>query len=274
MNLTLITKENEEAFGSLMTYMGRHTESDAIRIGAIGDNGQAAGALVARVEPGILDIVSLYVVEKFRRRGIATAMMNTLAALCDPEDQSSVTVQFSADDDLYGFFEAYGFELIYDMPLEYVTLRYVHRSRLCRKNVLHSSGKDLTRISDLNRAQTNALAVYFRKRGILANNNYDAELSTVCISDDEIKSIMLAKCTDSDVSVLWMDFKPSRQKDLFMHLGALVRVMDADENFDDDSRIYFVPENGKFTDTLVRLTIGSGYVEKDTDYFYGVKLIL
>ena len=273
MKLTLINKENEEYFLTLMTEAGRNAQDNAIRIGVLNDAGHAAGALVARIESDVLDIISLFVSENSRRNGYATAMIKTLIGLCDPGEQTAISVQFCADDELYGFFEALGFELIYDMPLEFVTLRYAHRSRICKKNVLHASSNELLKISDLNRLQSNTLANYFRKNGLPVAGDHDADLSTLCMKDEEVKSIMLAKRVGSDVTVLWMDFKPSRQKDLFKHLGLLIRTMDSDEHFDDNSRIYFAPENGRFTDTLVRLSIGAGYVEKDTDYFYGVKML-
>ena len=274
MRLTIINDQNEDSFIPLMTYYESDGGmEDCLRIGVVDPGGAAAGALVARVDKKIIDIVSLYVVQKNRRQGYAKAMLRSLIELADPDEQTFISVRFSEDDELYAFFEAMGFELVYDMPLEYVSLRYVYKSGIFRRNVIRAGSSDIIKIDKLDNYQANTLVRYLKKKSLTGGGSFNPKISTVCMHGEEISSIMLAERSESDVSILWMDFTPGHQKELLKHLNMLVQYMHLDPAFNEDSCIYFAPENRRFTDTLVRLSIGENIVRKDTDYIFGVKLL-
>ncbi|MBO4899596.1 MAG: GNAT family N-acetyltransferase [Lachnospiraceae bacterium] len=274
MRLTVINDQNEDSFLPLMTYYEADgIAEDCLRIGVVDSGGYAAGALVARIDKKIIDIVSLYVVQGSRRRGYAKAMLQALIDLARPDEQTFISVRFSEDNELYAFFEAMGFELVYDMPLEYVSLRYVYRSGIFRRNVIRAGDSDIIKVDKLDNFQANTLVRYLKKNSLTGGGSFNPKLSTICIRGEEISSIMLAERAEADISILWMDFAPGHQKELLRHLNLLVQFMQADPAFNEESRIYFAPENRRFTDTLVRLSIGENIVRKDTDYFFGVKLL-
>ena len=270
MRLTIINEYNEKAFIPFMTDASDPGGAELIRIGAVDTEGYAAGALVARADDMIIDIISLYVDPKRRRQGFAKMMIDALAALTRPDENTFISVRFIEDDDLYAFFEAMGFELIYDMSLEYITLRYVRRSDIFKRSVLKAGSSDVLPIAQLDRINGNKLARYLKKMSLGQIGSFDPAASSVCINGEEIISILLADVIDNDTSILWMDFKAGHQKNLFKHLNRLVKYMESDPRFDEDSKICFAPENRKFSETLVRLSVGKDHIKKSADYIYGV----
>ena len=107
MVITRITKENELKFNYLFPREAWAHDSDLIRLGAIDDEGKGVAALSARVEGRNIRIISLFVLEGHRRRGIGRMMVKWLETfLLDQEidvllhgrKASKIQIEYGLDD--------------------------------------------------------------------------------------------------------------------------------------------------------------------------------
>lgn len=272
MKITLIDKENEKYFQPFMTDVTDSGTKDLLRIGALDDEGNIAGALAAQTDMSEVDIVSIYVDPGYRNQGYGRLMVETLLGLVPDAGTYRFLVHFNDEDGLRPFFGHMGFEIVKDMELKYVTFIDACMSPLCRKQVLGRKAESIHFISELDAFRKNMLSKYMLKKGYSLSTSYDPEFSSVGIGAGKITSIMLADTDGRDVSVLWMDFLPSCQKELFDHINLLLNRMNM-RHFEDDARIFFVTQNAKFTDILIKLSMGSGYARKEADHLYGVRIL-
>ena len=273
MKITILNKENEDFILSFMSNVIYKDNDDLLCLGALDDDNNVAGAMAAQTNEDGADILSLYVSPEYRRQGYGRELVNTLLSLGVGTEQNRFMVHFPKDDIAIAFFEAMGFELIEDMALKYTRLGDALESPLCRKNVLSAKSDNIKLISELDPEIKNSFARYMKKKGFWESGFYDPEFSSVCLDGDKITSIMLAHAGTEVAAILWMDFNPDCQKELFKHMGMLLRKMEADDRFDEDARIYFAAENEKFVDILSRLSLDPGLVRKDSDYILGAKVV-
>ena len=274
MKITIINKENEDAFLSFMSNVIYKDNEDLLLIGALDDDDNVAGALAAQFSPVGADILSLYVLPEYRRQGYGTEMVNTIASLVSGSDQNRIFAHFPVDETAMDFYDSLGFELVEDMAIKYARLGEITASETFQKNVMSAKTDNAKLISELDPAEKNAFAEYLKKRGFWESGYYDPEYSSVCISGDKITSVMLSHAGEGVAAILWMDFSKSCQKELFKHMEMLLRRLEADERFDKSSRIYFAVQNEKFVDIVSKLTLDSGIVQKEDGYIFGAKVII
>ena len=274
MKITLINKENEDAFMSFMSNEIYKDNEELLRIGALDDDDNVAGALAAQISTVGADILSLYVNPEYRRKGYGREMVNTVFSLVSGTESNRVSAHFPKDDTAMAFFDAMGFELIEDMAIKYARLGEILESPVCRKNVLSANSDNVRIISELNAEEKNHFANYMKKRGFWVSGYYDPEYSSVCLDGDRITSTMLAHAGDGVAAILWMDFDRSYQKQLFKHMGVLIRRLESDERFDRSSKVFFAAQNEKFVDILSKLTLDPGIIKKEDSYIFGAKVIV
>ena len=274
MKITIINKENEEFFLSFMDNIMYKDNENILRLGALEDDNEVAGAMVVQTSETGADILSLFVRPEYRRNGYGRELVNTLFSLARGTDQNRIQVHFPMDETAMAFFYDMGFELVSDMSLKYVRLGSALNSPVCQKNVLKAKSDNVKLISELDSAEKNAFANYMKSKGFWETGYYTPEFSSVCLSKDTVTSIMLTQAGDGNASILWLDFNPSCQKELLSHLGVLLRHMQSDERFGDNSKIYFAVENEKFVDILSKLSLDLGMVKKESEYVLGAKVIV
>ena len=82
-----------------------------VRIGVM-DDGVACGAASFQVEETMAQLVSVYVTEKHRRKGAATALFDTFTGLAEKKNITALSVSCAKEnEDLNAFLDALGFQL-------------------------------------------------------------------------------------------------------------------------------------------------------------------
>ena len=110
--LTRIGSKNAEAFAFLMP--GHNHKDYAMCIGAIEED-EAAGVALYNTIGDALMLDYMFVAEKFRRRGIGTALLEEF--LTETEDAGAVAVHVNfpeSSEDIYNFFLSRGFRMFRD----------------------------------------------------------------------------------------------------------------------------------------------------------------
>ncbi len=274
MKITIINKGNEEYFLPFMTNVILKESEDLLCLGALDEDGNVTGALAAQLSENGAEIMSIYVVGDSRRMGYGRALVSTLFSLVEGTGQNRVSVHFPKDKATLAFYDSMGFELMKDVALKYVRVGDALESSACQKNVLPARTDGLKLISELSPDEMVSFARYMKKKGFLISEYYDPAYSSVCINaEGKVTSVLLANAGTGAVAILWMDFIPACQKELFGHLGKLLRSMQKDRRFDLDSKIYFEAVNEKFVDVLTRVSLGRGYVKKEDNYVFGAKVV-
>lgn len=100
MEITVVRKENQEAFENLMP--GIFWEKEYFILGAIEEN-TACGVIAVHQENTIFNIQYIYVAEEFRRRGIGTALLESLHIVAKQCGMDVAYCQFAENTDTEPF---------------------------------------------------------------------------------------------------------------------------------------------------------------------------
>lgn len=111
MEVTKIGTKNHAYFAPLLFEKKDPPQDGLVRIGVIED-GIACGAACFQVEEMTAQLVSVYVLEEYRRRGAATMLFDTFCGLAQKKNIDVLTVSFLGDNEqLRGFLAARDFQM-------------------------------------------------------------------------------------------------------------------------------------------------------------------
>lgn len=96
MEITVVRKENQEAFENLMPRI--FWEKEYFVLGAIEEN-TACGIIALRAENTIFNIQYIYVAEEFRRKGIGTALLESVHEVAKQCGMDVLYCQYAENDD-------------------------------------------------------------------------------------------------------------------------------------------------------------------------------
>lgn len=218
MKITRITEINEAAFQSMIPRVEEKKGRDLIRLGVTDERQMAVGALIAACEDGIIELHSIFVLRRKRRKGYGTKLFSTLMAVAEGTDADMVTASFIENKEMNGFFRHMGFELVEGRPVYATTIGELKRLPLFKKIGGHRGRRDIKSVAGLTPTQK----AFFQRR--FWNCDYDPNLSTACFDEGGCcKSALLVRPYVRRLHVMWLEVEGRNQMDIPYHIYLMAR---------------------------------------------------
>ena len=245
-----ITKDKAEHFASIIpdniiTLLKKGKPVTAFA--AITEN-QVIGALSGAVEGGDFRIDSIYVVPGFRRKGVGTALMNSLKEILEDEDYLIIAEYTAVTDEdliLWPFFTSCFFEEDMDFSPYYCKSKLKDfRVRIKNSGILHEDIKALSRLSedDIKRAWNSGLDVTM---DFLTSKSLDRDASFVVLDRGIISSGCLVENIQEDmIRIHSVEAGTVDVEKLLKHLA--YTEVDLKEKYSEDTEIIFLVGNPDF----------------------------
>jgi len=267
MVITRITKENELKFNYLFPREAWAHDSDLIRLGAIDDEGKGVAALSARVEGRNIRIISLFVLEGHRRRGIGRMMVKWFETFLLDQEIDVLDTEYFETDASNAFALAMGFDLFDTKPVYSFTIGDVLRSPLYKRHIEGRSVHKVRTISSLSFSEKKIL-----KRAI-GGSDGDPDWSTVVIEKGRYSSSLLVTHGKSDVSLILIHSESEDKREVLYHIRAVVfkTLKEFPDRRDIEFRLTFLDR--RRVDNLAGLLGGRGHLREAGCYRHAVKLL-
>ena len=189
IELTGIGKENLASFSALMP--GKDPDDYEIMIGAVEDN-EAAGVALYNTLDDALMLDYIFVPEKFRRRGIGTALLEDF--ITEIKDAGPVAIHINYPEiaqDIYHFTVARGFKIFRDGMAYRTPVKALLEAPKLAKLLKNPRKNTVKRLSDLSRFERSVLIrsldAQDMEEGIINDSSLSEELSLVTI--DSVNSV-------------------------------------------------------------------------------------
>ncbi len=249
MQITKITKENIKSFTPLLLTRGaKRFYKEKITLGAIDDNGKAAGALCAGLMDSQADIISLYVIPEARKKGCAELMLDTLDELLSDSDLDAISAEFLEDGDSLAFYRSMGYELFRGSSQYYMTMGEFYRTTLYKKHIKDKKIIGIRRVSSFSPKKKRAFEAF------AGTADYNPEWSTAHFIKGLFTSAMLADHSEDSVTIEWIYSRVHNPIALLKHLRALVQKIEEEFPGRNDIRIRMAFENELLAEKFRKLT--------------------
>ena len=228
MKFSGIGEQNYKAFSALLPGVG--LSQDKLYIGAIEDN-TAVGAGEFSSDGGLLVLDSIFVVDDYRRRGIARAMLNEITSIAKSAGAGGVWADYPDDEVLGSFLEACGFLTMEDCSFYQVSIRDILESEasqeiFARINEKAEAGSRSCSFADLSSAQLNNIKSRLVQNDItdvdkMISTLPDPETSIAVFKDakrKEIASVLITDVTGDFVTIKYMANMGGNPKDFALLL--------------------------------------------------------
>lgn len=265
MEITRITRDNERFFQPFCARSAAKGAPDLIRIGAV-DGDMAKGALSARIEDGIVDITSLYILPDNRRQGFGKALAGKLEEFMEGNSCDAICAAFPESDDLSLFFDSMGYALFPGTDIFYFTVGEFIRSRIWEKCIKGKKSAKLKQVSEISPKERKSLDTG------MGFYDYDPEWSTVCFEDGKCTSSLLAINTSDSVSIAWVNSDRDDPSMLLQHLKALTDKTMEEYPGRGDIRFRMVFDEADLSGKLENLLGGRGHLRSEGRMINAVKL--
>ena len=208
MELTLIDRENLDAFSALMP--GKDPSDYEIMIGAIEDD-KAAGVALYNTLDDALMLDYIYVSEQFRRRGIGTALLEDFIAEIVEAGPVAVHINYpEIAQDLHGFTLARGFKIFRDGKAFRTPVKALLSAPKLEKLLKNPKKNKVKALSELSRFEKSVLVrsldAQDMEEGIINDSSLSKELSLVTI--DSLNSVpsacILCRQESNQIVILYL----------------------------------------------------------------------
>ncbi len=259
IKLTGIGDKNIKAFYSLMN--GRTISEKNLAVGAIAD-GKAAGVCIFEITDDILFLDYIYVAEKYRRNGIASAMVNGFLNEVAYAEPSALHVSFPESmQDVLGLIESLHFKLFRDGISYEIDSNAFLNSEAMKKLMKRNIKNKVIRISEMTSMQKKRLRIDLEKENLFSDMADDPtlskDLSIIILNEKgEPRSCLLAKENEEEEYVVihcLVNFR-SDSYALMDILNAFSKLVIA--KYNEGCKIYFVTMNEK-TEKFVEKLLGN-----------------
>ncbi len=268
MKITKITKDNEMSFISFFPGSAAKASPKVIRIGVTDDSGSAAGAVSAGIGSPHADLISLYVLPRFRRQGYGSALMDQLLSILKDIGSADLSGEYLDDDELNGFFSAKGFDLFPGYPQFYTTVGDVLRSPLLKRlNKIKGTG-DIKTVSSLSVMEKKIFD------GSVANKDYDPDFSTALIKNGRYYSCLLANRSEDGINVIWNDSVAKSPDEFRRHTHDFTKKVISEYSDRPDTPIHMTFERQVVIDFIEKTLGGKGHLRSEGRYVNVVKLLV
>lgn len=268
MVITRITKKNELLFNYLFPKEAEGPGPDLIRLGVISDDGKGVGTLSARVYGTEVFIISLFILEAYRRQGYGRALMEWLINFLKDEGIEVLNTEFYSDRASEAFAEAMGFELFEMRPIYTFLLGEVFRSPLYKK---HIEGKKVYKVKPVSALSTAKRKIFEKSVG---GREFDPDWSTAVITRGKCTSSLLITHGKQDVSFVFINSINNNLRELLYHIRALVfkTIEEFPDRRDIEFRLTILDE--RRVDNLAGLLGGRRHIHKAGYFRHAVKMLV
>ena len=204
IKLTGISKENIEAFEPLL--FGRRISGSQLAVGAIVDD-MAVGAALFDAVDEILMLDYIYVSSEYRRKGIATKMINGLISEISFAEPSAIHVNFPGEaEDLLGLFLSLHFKLFRDGTSFSVSSDAFMQSDVMKKITSQKIRSRIIRVSEMTEKNKKTVRDAFEKADLFPNMAEDPalskDLSIVSLDEKDVPRSCLLAMEGEDTVVI------------------------------------------------------------------------
>ncbi len=228
MKFTGIGDQNFDAFSNLLPGVG--LSQDKMYIGAIEDD-TAVGAGEFSSDGGLLVLDSIFVVDSYRRRGIASAMFNEISSAAESAGAGGIWADYPGSEELDAFMEACGFVTMEDCSFYQVSIRDILESDTSQEIFARivekpEDGIRSCSFSDLSSAQLNNIKSRLVQNDITDVDKMiatlpDPETSIAVFKDagrKEIGAVLITDATGDFVTIKYMANMGGNPKDFALLL--------------------------------------------------------
>lgn len=274
MQITRITEVNEEFFQPFLPDAADYERPELLRLGAVTDDNEVAGALAAVIDFEVIEIMSIYVLPEYRRQGYGRELVNTVISLAEQAEgsYSAISASFAEDLTVRAFWAALGFDIFGDMSMYQIRFGEIMRSEKCRKILLKGDTKGVRQISSLDDTEKRILDNYLTERSMPVTGYYDPDWSTVVFTEGEISSAMLIKPSMGRINVLWFGMDSKDIKEPLKHMATYIRKIEADPSYDGTTPIVFPADNDSLLDVVETFTGSKSHITMTESYSQAIKL--
>ncbi len=275
MELTGIGKENEAAFAPLMG--GERSADYALCVGAIED-GEAAGVALFSELGGSLILDYIYVSGQFRRRGIATLMIEETLKALEAAEFVALHVNYpESAGDIHGLIYSLGFKTFRD-GVAYRTKVSDFLESDVTKKLLGGLPKDrVVKVSDLTKQEKNllrkALKAHELDPHVIDDRTFSKELSLANFDpkDGSPAGLILCRTGQKVVTISYLvnfSDNPVKLKEL---LKALVRV--GEKQGIEDHELVFLTMNDDMVKLPEKLLSSKDLLHREGFVISGIRML-
>ncbi|MCR4589776.1 MAG: GNAT family N-acetyltransferase [Lachnospiraceae bacterium] len=242
-------------------------EGNLIRLGTIDDDGSASGALYARVYESFADLMSLYVLPKYRGKGCGRALMEDFENTLKDLDITSISGEYPEGDVLDRFFMSAGYELFPGKNIYQTTVGDLFRSPLFRKIETKKRKKGYGYISKLSVADKKVF-------GKIVNNvEYDPDWSTARIDNGKYTSCLLCNTGENSINIIWTNSVDLSPEDFRQHTALLIDKIKDEMSDRTDTVINMTFERKEVSDYVTKVFGGKEHLRNTGRYIEAIKLL-
>lgn len=249
MNITYIDKTNIDAFEGLMPesdFENIKKDSNYYALGMVDDEQGyiAIAAICGTLNADSFNITSLFVVNEYRRQGIAETLLYALTAKCADAEIYFIYCDFPFNEmpELHAFFTEMGFD---EEPLvecrAAITIGQAKQLNHLQFNKVSAAHDKVMSFSSISPQIIKAFSGKMYKAGnvylgdYLAEKAVDPELSLVYMNGDVIESMVVANRLEDEIVIHWAYADSRHPALLLITLREFFRRIA--EQFDDDTLV-------------------------------------
>ena len=247
MDITSIGSSNISAFSDLL---GPGYDAGSAALGAVVD-GVPAGVAAFHFSGGVCIMDNLHVRADYRRKHIASALMDSIAKTLILNGISDIMAFYNNADGVTEFLKSMGFAIVPGDPLFSVPVSKLLESPLISDLLCKNASDSVRPFSSLSGIQVRSLKNNFLKSELSPSfcdeGNYDNDVSFAFVKDNVVTAVILASKRDYDVDVTaFYSGENNRRAVLELITAFSTAVNDED---DGDTTVNFI---GK-SDSVIRL---------------------
>ncbi|MCR5746334.1 MAG: GNAT family N-acetyltransferase [Lachnospiraceae bacterium] len=237
MEITRIVKENAKAFEPLLA--GLKLSDHSFKIGAVED-GIAVGVCLFNYFDDALMLEYIYVLDEYRRRGIATSLITGFLKVLSYTDAVSLHVNYPEKaDDLHAFFLSMGFKLYRDGTSYSTPVAKLLGSKVLQKLLSGRVGDKTVSITELKGQEVSYIREALDKEdldpGIISDSSLSGELSLVSLNakTGRPEACVLCERAEGQIVILYLvnfTHDPGKLIDILSALKSAVLNMGLEED--------------------------------------------
>lgn len=251
-----------------------------VRIGVI-DDGVACGAANFQVEETTAQLVSVYVTEKHRRKGAATALFDTFTELAEKKNITALSVSCAKEnEDLNAFLDAMGFQLFDSASAYGFTLSDVAECRVLLADMKRAldqrreNWQEVFSFRELQPYQQMEFRQYMKNNGWgtewLREGEFAPDLSFVVLDiKKKIVAFMICSKQEEGVNIDLLYGAGKGPTALLLLFAELYRTLK--KHGQEDLKITYLAENPQM-EALGQRLFGE-HLEKVTSLIYAIRLL-
>jgi len=274
MKITRIEKQNEAYFLPFLHEAAREDRPGLLRIGAVLEDGTVVGAAAAVIDPAAMEMLSVYVLPEYRRKGFGTEMMDALSGVASEAGIASVSVELKFDVEIMAFLRIVGFSFFYDYELCSVPIGIILRSQKFKNAAKQFASPNTRALSKATAGERKMIHHYLAARNLPVEDGFEKEYSVfTAVGENRVLGITLMERREDGMEFLWQSFEDADPKEGMDHLVTIVNLLDRSAEYDGAAKLYFSSEEERLPKLFSYFTGNESYTRREGIYMRGVRLL-